>query len=245
MFGESTAQVFESAEPAQVTAGAFVMMPGHSDTRSVSKTESGILAHEGSAATVFAGIVEAMVEVVAARDPYTADHQMKVARIAEVIADRLGLNEQTRRAIYLGASIHDIGKIAIPSEVLSYPGRLSFVQQELVRTHSRIGHDMVAQIPFPWPLADIVCQHHERFDGSGYPRGLSGYRICLEARVVAIADVVDAISSERPYCPALGIQTANNEIRAGQGGAYDPDIAQAYLSRQVQRQTAEILNLSL
>jgi putative nucleotidyltransferase with HDIG domain len=180
------------------------------------------------------GTVEAIADIAEVRDPYTAGHQRCVARLGEAIANHMGLDVEITQAIRLGAMIHDIGKIAVPAEILSRPGRLSDAEMQLVRTHCQTGYDMVANIPFPWPLAEIILQHHERMDGSGYPGALPGDSIRIEARVVAVADVVDAISSHRPYRPSRGIARANDEIRAGAGTRYDRAVAAAYLSDEVQ-----------
>jgi HD-GYP domain-containing protein (c-di-GMP phosphodiesterase class II) len=132
--------------------------------------------------------------------------------------------------IRMGATIHDIGKIQLPSEILSKPLKLTPIEYNLIKTHPEIGYDILKDINFPWPVANIAIQHHERMDGSGYPQGLKGEEICLEARIVAVADVVEAISSDRPYRPALGISAALNEIKTYRGTLYDPDVVDACMT---------------
>jgi response regulator RpfG family c-di-GMP phosphodiesterase len=190
--------------------------------------------HEVAVTRALMGTVETIAQILRARDPYTADHEQNVGRLAAAIGQAMGLDEAARRALVLGGQIHDIGKISIPAEILSHPGRLSDVAMSLVRTHAQAGYDLVKNIDFPWPLADIIRQHHERFDGSGYPSGLSGEGICLEARIVAVADVVDAMASHRPYRPARGLGVAAEEIHRGTASIYDPEVVAAFFSEPVQ-----------
>ena len=196
--------------------------------------------HEEAVTAALIGTVEAIADIAEVRDPYTAGHQKGVARLASAIAQKMGLSAEIQRAVNLGALIHDIGKIAIPAEILTRPGRLSEVERQLIETHCQQGYDMIVGIPFPWPLAEIVLQHHERLDGSGYPIGLKGDQISLESRIVAVADVVDAISSHRPYRPSLGVKVANREMREGAGIAYDAAVVEAYLSADVQQLASEM-----
>ncbi|PIX55531.1 MAG: hypothetical protein CO188_11310 [Zetaproteobacteria bacterium CG_4_9_14_3_um_filter_54_145] len=168
-----------------------------------------------------AGTISVVAKAVGARDPYTAGHQRRVAELAAAIATEMGLDEGRIKGIHLGATIHDIGKIQLPAEILSKPGKLSPIEFQLVQTHAASGFDILKDIAFPWPIALIAYQHHERIDGSGYPQGLKGDEICLEARIVAVADVVEAISSHRPYRAGLGVEAALNEIRQGRGRLYD------------------------
>ncbi|ATX79723.1 PAS domain S-box-containing protein/HDIG domain-containing protein [Mariprofundus aestuarium] len=176
-----------------------------------------------------AGTVGAISKAVEARDPYTAGHQQRVAEIACAIAEEMGLDEGQIEGIRMGASIHDIGKIQTPAELLSKPTQLTKFEFQLIKEHTTIGYDILKDIKFPWPVADIAHQHHERVDGSGYPQGLKGDEICLEARIVAVADVVEAISSHRPYRAALGIDFALDEIKAKRGIFYDPEAVDACL----------------
>ncbi|MFH1531983.1 MAG: HD domain-containing phosphohydrolase [Pseudomonadota bacterium] len=171
--------------------------------------------------------IEAMARTVEMRDPYTAGHQRRVADLARAIATALSLAEVTRDAIRMAASIHDIGKVAIPAEILSRPRKLTSSEFSLVREHVRFGYELLSPIDFPWPVASIVRQHHERLDGSGYPEGLSGVEIRLEARILAVADVVEAISSHRPYRPALGTEAALDEITRHRNTLYDPEVVDA------------------
>jgi PAS domain S-box-containing protein len=171
--------------------------------------------------------IAAIAATLGQRDPYTAGHQRRVADLAEAIAQRLSIDDNTIRGLSLAATIHDIGKIGLPAEILSYPGRLSPTAMELVREHSQIGHDLIAGIRFPWPIAEIILQHHERLDGAGYPLGLRGDAILLESRVLAVADVTEAMSAHRPYRPARGTEAALTELADGRGTRYDPDVVDA------------------
>lgn len=163
------------------------------------------------------------------RDPYTAGHQQRVAEIAAAIAAEMGLPPERIEGLRFGALIHDIGKIAVPAEILNRPGRLSELEFGLIKAHSEAGHDIVKDIPFPWPVAQMVHQHHERLDGSGYPQGLKGAEIMLEARILAVADVVEAMVAHRPYRAALGMEAALKELERGRGTLYDPDAVDASL----------------
>ncbi|WP_051294943.1 HD domain-containing phosphohydrolase [Maridesulfovibrio bastinii] len=158
------------------------------------------------------------------RDPYTSGHQQRVAKIACAIAKRMNLPEKTIQGISVAGVLHDVGKIYIPAEILSKPTRLTGIELSLVKTHPEVGYDILKGIPFPWPVADIVLQHHERLDGSGYPKGLSAAEILPEARIISVADVVEAMSSHRPYRAALGLDKALGEIIRGRGTIYDAEI---------------------
>jgi len=175
------------------------------------------------------GIVQAMSLTVEARDPYTAGHQRRVAELAAAIADEMGLDEQQIEGIRMAGVIHDLGKIYVPSEILSKPGKITDAEFNIIKMHPLVGYDILKTIDFPWPIAQIVHQHHERMDGSGYPQGLTGDDILIEARIMAVADVVEAMASHRPYRPALGIDVALDEIRKNRGRYYDPDAADACL----------------
>ncbi|MDQ6967411.1 MAG: PAS domain S-box protein [Mariprofundaceae bacterium] len=175
------------------------------------------------------GTIQAIAMAVEARDPYTAGHQRRVANIAVIIAREMGLDDKIVTGILWGATIHDIGKIHLPAEILSKPSRLSKLEYSLIQEHAQVGYEILKNIKFPWPIANIAHQHHERIDGSGYPQGLKGDEICLEARIVAVADVVEAISSHRPYRAALGIEVALDEIKAKRGIFYDPAAVDACL----------------
>ena len=171
----------------------------------------------------------AIAATIDARDPYTAGHQRRVADIAGAIATELGLDDDTREGIRLAAAIHDIGKIGVPVEILTRPGELRPEEFALLELHPRTGYDIVAEIDFPWPIAEMVLQHHERLDGSGYPSGLHGDEILLGARIIAVADTVEAMSADRPYRSACGLEAAIGEIRAGRGVRYDADVVDVCL----------------
>lgn len=168
--------------------------------------------------------IAALSNTVERKDPYTAGHQRRVSELAGAVASRMGLPEDRVRAIRMAALVHDIGKINIPTDILSKPGRLGQMERDLVRTHSESGYQILKGIELPWPLADIVYQHHERLDGSGYPRSLKDGEILLEAQILAVADMVEAITWDRPYRPALGIDFALQEIRRLAGPALNRDV---------------------
>jgi len=175
------------------------------------------------------GIIQAIAMTVERRDPYTAGHQRRVADLARAIATEMSLSKDQIEAIRTAGVIHDIGKISVPAEILSKPGRLSDNEFSLIKEHSKIGYDILKEIEFPWPIAQIVLQHHERMDGSGYPVGLTGQDILLEARVLGVADVVEAMASHRPYRPSHGIEKALEEISQNKAILYDPDVVNACL----------------
>jgi len=178
---------------------------------------------------ILEGTVLAMSKIVESRDPCTAGHEQEVARIACIIAERMSLPEEQVEAIRIAVLLHDIGKISVPSEILTKPGRLSRLEMEMVKTHSQNAYDILKMIEFPYPIAQIILQHHERMDGSGYPQGLKGEDILLEARIIGVADVLEAMSAHRPYRPALGIETAIDEIARHRGALYDADVAEVCL----------------
>jgi PAS domain S-box-containing protein/putative nucleotidyltransferase with HDIG domain len=173
--------------------------------------------------------IKAMSMVVETRDPYTAGHQDKVARLAAAIAKKMNLPEEAIRGIQMAGVIHDIGKMYIPADILSKPSKLSSIEMQLINTHSQAGYDIMKDVEFPWPVARIILEHHERMDGSGYPYGRSNNDILLEARIIAVADVVDAMASHRPYRPALGLENALKEIEENKGLLYDTDAVDACL----------------
>ena len=172
------------------------------------------------------GTVAALARTVEIRDPYTAGHQQRVATLAVAIARALGLSEQAIEGLYLGGMIHDIGKIAVPAEILTKPTRLTPIEYQLIQQHALTGGQILAGIEFPWPLVDMIVQHHERLDGSGYPQGLRGEAMVMEARILAVADVVEAMSSRRPYRAALGMEMALAEIEQGKGTKYDQQVVE-------------------
>jgi putative nucleotidyltransferase with HDIG domain len=171
--------------------------------------------------------INATAKMVELRDPYTATHQQKVARLAAAIAEEMGLSQTQVKYIEMAAIVHDIGKIYIPAEILSRTGKLTELEYEMMKTHVQGSYDILKTIDFPWPIARIVYQHHERMDGSGYPDGLKGEEILLEARIIALADTVEAMSAHRPYRPALGIEAALEEITRNKGRLYDSRVVKA------------------
>ncbi|MGB5103143.1 MAG: HD domain-containing phosphohydrolase [Steroidobacteraceae bacterium] len=176
------------------------------------------------------GTVNVAMTIGEMRDPYTAGHERRVAALAVAIAVELGLDSETQEALNIAGHLHDVGKVMVPSEILSKPGKLSHIEMQLVQGHCQAGHDILKSVDFPWPVAEIILQHHERLDGSGYPRGLKGEAILREARILVVADVVEAMSSHRPYRPGLGVKLALAEIERGSGTEYAPDVVDACLS---------------
>jgi putative two-component system response regulator len=172
-------------------------------------------------------MIQAFGTTVEKRDPYTAGHMQTVSRIATAMAREMGVDDDRLEGIHLGSLIHDIGKIASPAEILNRPGKLTDSEFALIRLHAQTGYDIVSGVDFPWPIARMVREHHERLDGSGYPQGLKGEETLLESRIIAIADVVEAMASHRPYRPALGLEPALEEIRRGRGSRYDAAAADA------------------
>ncbi len=163
------------------------------------------------------------------RDPYTAGHQRSVASLARAIAEEIGMEPEACHRVEMAAMIHDVGKIEVPSEILVKPGALSPLERGLIQLHCEAGREILKDVVLSWPLAEIVYQHHERLDGSGYPQGLKGGEILLEARIIAVADTVEAMASHRPYRPARGIGEALAEIERGRGLQYDPVVSDACL----------------
>ena len=173
--------------------------------------------------------IRAVARTVEMRDPYTAGHQQRVADLSRAIAEEMGLTSDETEGIYLGALIHDTGKICVPAEILAMPRNLTDNEMEMIRCHPENGYQILKEIDFPWPVARIVLEHHERMDGSGYPKGLCGEEISLEARIVCVADVVEAMASNRPYRPGLGMEKALAEITESKGTNYDPEVVDACL----------------
>jgi putative nucleotidyltransferase with HDIG domain len=173
--------------------------------------------------------IQVMVSAVETRDPYTAGHQIRSAGLASAIATEMGLPQDQIEGIRMAGSIHDIGKLSVPAEILSKPTKLSDIQFSLIKEHARQGYEILKDVESPWPLAEIIHQHHERMDGSGYPRNLKGDDILIEARILAVSDVVESMASHRPYRPALGLDAALAEIENNQGKLYDADVVHACL----------------
>jgi len=179
--------------------------------------------------TTLGGTIHAMALAVETRDPYTAGHQRRVSNLARAIATEMGLSPDQIEATRIAGIVHDLGKISVPSEILSKPGEISSIEHMLINTHPQKGFEILDSISFPWPIAQIVLQHHERLDGSGYPAGLTKDNILIEARVLSVADVVEAMASHRPYRPSRGIQLAMEEITENKGILYDPRVVDACL----------------
>jgi PAS domain S-box-containing protein len=170
------------------------------------------------------GTIQAMSSMVETRDPYTAGHERRVSSLTRAIAQEMALSSDTVDTIRMGSIIHDIGKISVPAEILSKPGKLSDMEFSLIKIHSQTGYDILRDVGLPYPVAEMVLQHHERLDGSGYPQGLKNGQILLESQIIAVADVVEAIASHRPYRPALGIDVALEEIEKNKGILYDAGV---------------------
>jgi HD-GYP domain-containing protein (c-di-GMP phosphodiesterase class II) len=173
--------------------------------------------------------VQAITRTIDKRDPYTSGHQHRVADLSRTIAREIGFSENEIEGIYIAAAIHDIGKISIPAEILSKPVQLSDIEISLIQAHSQTGYDILEGIKFPWPIAEIVLQHHERLNGSGYPRGLAGEDVLMAARIIGVADVVETMASHRPYRPSIGIDKALEEITQNKGVLYEPLVVDACL----------------
>jgi putative nucleotidyltransferase with HDIG domain len=173
--------------------------------------------------------IQVLVSALEARDPYTAGHQSRSANLACAIATEMGLSQDKIDGIRMAGIIHDIGKLSIPAEILSKPTELIDIEFSLIKEHSLTGYEMLKNVESPWPLAEIIYQHHERVDGSGYPRNLKGDEILIESRILAVADVIEAMASHRPYRPSFGIEAALNEISKNKGILYDHAVVDACL----------------
>ncbi len=182
--------------------------------------------------------VEALAGTLELRDAYTAGHQRRVAELSAAIARDLALREDEVHAIHLAASVHDLGKIQVPAEILAKPSRLTNLEFEMIKTHAQAGYDLLKHIDFPWPIAELVYQHHERLDGSGYPRGLHTEKILPGAKIIAVADTVEAMYSHRPYRPGFGLEVALAEIFKNRDTLYDSIVVDACIKAFVERQFA-------
>ena len=174
--------------------------------------------------TLLEDSIEMLAYTLEIRDPYTAGHEKRVADLSVAIAMEMGLDKNRIQGLRLAAMVHDIGKIQVPAEILVKPGKLDEYEYKLIQKHPTTGHDILSQVNYPWPVAQAVWQHHERLDGSGYPRGLKQEEILLEAKIIAVADIIEAMASHRPYRPALGIDAALEEIKRLSPNQLDPDI---------------------
>jgi putative nucleotidyltransferase with HDIG domain len=175
------------------------------------------------------GTVQAIASVVDSTDPYTAGHQRRVADISRAIATEMGLSPDRIEGIRMAGIIHDIGKVSVPAEILSMPRKLTDLEFSLIKTHAQSGYEILKDIEFPWPIARMVLEHHERMNGSGYPNGLTGDKLLPESRILAVADVVEAMATYRPYRAALGLSAALEEIAKNRGILYDPEAVDACL----------------
>jgi len=193
------------------------------------RVEEDLRASSAKLERAFDATVQALAASGESRDPYTQGHQRRVRDLARAIAEELGIEGDRLRGLCVAAEVHDVGKIRVPIEILSRPGRLTDPEWQLVKQHAEAGYDVLKGIDFPWPVADIVHQHHEKLDGSGYPLGLHKDDILLEARVLCVADVVEAMASNRPYRPALGVDVALDEVALHRGELFDEDAVDACL----------------
>lgn len=218
-------------ERAKITEPFGYMIKPFGERGLHSTIEMAIYKHE-SAGKLLKGM-EDMIDVLAhameMRDPYTAGHQRRVAELAEAIAREINCSDNEIRGIRLTALVHDIGKIQVPTEILVKPGRLTDNEFEMIKAHSQAGYDMLKNVDFPWPVAETILQHHERMNGTGYPEGIKGEEILLGARIIGVADVVEAMASHRPYRAALGIKKALNEIENNRATLYGQDVVDACL----------------
>ena len=222
--------IWDRAFPVHGEAAGVVRVAGVAeDITERKRTEKEIQRHLVELKTAFMSTVEVATTLSSMRDPYTGGHAQRVADIAVAIGRELGFDADRLEGLQVAGKLHDIGKITIPSEILSKPGKLTAFEYQLVQGHPRAGYEVLKDVQFPWPVAQVTLQHHERMDGSGYPQGLKGESILLEARIMAVADVVEAMASHRPYRPGLGIDKALAEIEHGRGTLYDPDVADACL----------------
>lgn len=179
---------------------------------------------------VMSATVSAISHMMEMRDPYTAAHEKRTADIARAIGREMGLSEKAQQGVEIAAGVHDIGKISIPAEILAKPGMLTAAEYDIIKSHPRSGYEILRRVDFPWPVAEVARQHHERSDGSGYPRALKGEEILLEARIVAVADVIEAMTSHRPYRASQGLDKALEEIEREAGRRYDRAVADACLT---------------
>lgn len=200
------------------------------DITNIKKAEKKLKDSYNTLQRILEETVEGLVQAVEMRDPYTAGHQRRVANLSAAIATEMGFSEDKINGLKLAALVHDIGKINIPAEILSKPGRLTDPEFNLIKMHPQTGYDILKSIEFPWPIAEIVLQHQERYNGSAYPNGLKGENIHIKARILAVADVIEAMASHRPYRPSLGIEFALKEIEENRSILYDPEVTDICLT---------------
>jgi response regulator RpfG family c-di-GMP phosphodiesterase len=217
-------EMFDELEAIQLMGLANDLAYGITTIRTrIEKIQAGeqIELHVEKLQKALSGTIEVVASTVEVRDPYTAGHQRRVAQLARAIAELMELSEIQIEGIFMAGVVHDLGKIYVPAEILSKPSRLNDIEFNLIRTHSQVGYDLLKTIDFPWPIAQIVHQHHERLNGSGYPQGLFEDQILVEAKILCVADVVEAMASHRPYRPARGIDLALDHIQEEKGNLYD------------------------
>ena len=219
--------------PVEITArhfvwsGSSVHIAAIRDITERKRIEEELLQSFANLRKALSGTIQAISLAVETRDPYTAGHQRRVADLARSIATAMDLRKDQIEGVRIASTIHDIGKIAIPAEILSKPTKLTEVEFSLIKIHPRAGYDILKDIEFPWPIARIILEHHERMDGSGYPNGLTGKDLLIESKILSVADSVEAIASHRPYRPALGVDKALEEIEGYKGTLYDPAVVDA------------------
>ena len=221
-FGESEIQLFESLAR-EIGFGLRSIERQHQLDIQIHEKEK----VQERLASALRATIEAMSRTMEWRDPYTAGHQKRVASIAIAIARQMGWGDEQIQALYMAAMVHDIGKVAVPAEILTKPTRLTELEMKMVQEHAETGYQILKDIPFPWPIAEVVHQHHERLDGSGYPKGLKGDQICIEARILSVADTIEAMATHRPYRPARGLIAAMDEVRAEAGEKLDSSVVEA------------------
>jgi putative nucleotidyltransferase with HDIG domain len=221
-FGESEIQLFESLAR-EIGFGLRSIERQHQLDIQIHEKEK----VQERLASALRATIEAMSRTMEWRDPYTAGHQKRVASIATAIARQMGWGDEQIQALYMAAMVHDIGKVAVPAEILTKPTRLTELEMKMVQEHAETGYQILKDIPFPWPIAEVVHQHHERLDGSGYPKGLKGDQICIEARILSVADTIEAMATHRPYRPARGLIAAMDEVRAEAGEKLDSSVVEA------------------
>jgi len=222
--------IFQSATPIKNEDKSITgVVLSFSDITRLKKAEEELKNSLTRLKNVMEGTVEAMAYTIETRDPYTAGHQRRVAKLASAIAQMMDLPDDQIEGIHMAGTLHDIGKIHVPAEILNKPGKISDAEYNIIKTHSQVGFDILKSIDFPWPIAEIVLQHHERLDGSGYPQGIRKNEILQEAKILAVADTVEALATHRPYRPAFTRETALNEIKTYRGILYDKHIVDVCL----------------
>jgi putative nucleotidyltransferase with HDIG domain len=231
VYGEESVEIAEAfaGQVAIAIENARLYEEAQRELAERKRAEEGLRQSYGQLQRTLEGTVNVLVSTIEMKDPYTAGHQRRVAELACAIANKMGLSEEPVEGIRMAGLIHDIGKITVPAEILSKPGQLNELEWGMIKAHPQIGYNILRPIEFPWPVADIVLQHHERVDGSGYPQGLASDEIMPEAKILAVADVVEAMASHRPYRPTRGIDTALEEILQNKGILYDPEVVDVCL----------------